>query len=173
MVAISALNADLGRPGAGPADVHTHRGGAGPLTPIDRVARHCAPPVDLVGRLTHRDEHFPARHRRHHPHHPIPHPADAGQGGGDLALPAGHPGRALFEFIGNPIVALLLAVILSMFTFGYFIGKDTKAVGGCWAMPCRRSPPIMLIIGAGGALKQMLIDVKLGAVIAHACNSCH
>ncbi|HYJ36249.1 MAG TPA: hypothetical protein VEV64_08845, partial [Rhizomicrobium sp.] len=86
----------------------------------------------------------------------------------DLVLPAGHPVRALFEFVGNPIVALLLAVILATFTFGFFIGKDTRAVGKLLSDALPPISAIMLIIGAGGALKQMLIDVRLGAVIAHA-----
>ena len=71
-------------------------------------------------------------------------------------------------FIGNPIVALLLAVILSMFTFGFFLGKDAKVVGKLLGDALPPISAIMLIIGAGGALKQMLIDVKLGAVIASA-----
>ena len=66
------------------------------------------------------------------------------------------------------MVALLLAVILSMFTFGFFIGKDTRTVGKLLGDALPPISAIMLIIGAGGALKQMLIDVGLGAVIAHA-----
>jgi len=66
------------------------------------------------------------------------------------------------------LVALLLAVILSMFTFGFFLGKDTRAVGKLLGDALPPISAIMLIIGAGGALKQTLIDVGLGAVIAQA-----
>jgi GntP family gluconate:H+ symporter len=65
-------------------------------------------------------------------------------------------------------VALLLAVILSMFTFGFFLGKDTKMVGKLLSDALPPVSAIILIIGAGGALKQMLIDVGLGTTIAHA-----
>ena len=65
-------------------------------------------------------------------------------------------------------MALLLAVILSMFTFGFFIGKGTSAVGKLLGDALPPVAAIMLIIGAGGALKQMLIDVGLGTTIAHA-----
>jgi GntP family gluconate:H+ symporter len=171
MVAISALNADLG---------HTLALGllmsipiaivAGPLFTLWIAPKaSAAPPVDLVGRLTRKDDQYRA-------------PSIAvtvftilfpillmlGHTAADLLLPVGHPVRLLFAFIGHPIVALLLAVILSMFTFGFFIGKDSKVVGKLLGDALPPISAIMLIIGAGGALKQMLIDVKLGAVIAHA-----
>jgi GntP family gluconate:H+ symporter len=70
-------------------------------------------------------------------------------------------------------VALLLAVILSMFTFGFFIGKDTKVVGKLLGDALPPISAIMLIIGAGGALKQMLIDVGLGTTIADSAQMLH
>jgi len=83
-------------------------------------------------------------------------------------LPGTGLARTFFDFIGNPMIALLLAVVLSMFTFGFFLGKDSRAVGKVVGEALPPISSIMLIIGAGGALKQMLIDVGLGAVIAHA-----
>jgi GntP family gluconate:H+ symporter len=67
----------------------------------------------------------------------------------------------------------LLAVILSTFTFGFFLGKDTRAVGKLLGDALPPISAIMLIIGAGGALKQTLIDVGLGAVIAQASQLVH
>ena len=61
----------------------------------------------------------------------------------------------------------MLAVVLAMFTFGLFIGKDIPAMGRQLAESLPPMASIMLIIGAGGALKQMLIDVGLGTTIAH------
>jgi GntP family gluconate:H+ symporter len=143
---------------------------AGPLFTYWAAPRaSAAPPVDLVARLTRTDDQFRS---------PgigvtiltilFPILLMLGKAAVDLALPVGHPLRTLFEFIGNPAVALLLAVILSMFTFGFFLGKDTKVVGKLLGDALPPISAIMLIIGAGGALKQMLIDVKLGAVIATA-----
>ncbi len=71
----------------------------------------------------------------------------------DLVLPGGHPVRTLFEFIGHPIVALLLAVLLGMWTFGFFLGKDTRLVGKLLGDALPPVASIMLIIGAGGALE--------------------
>ena len=92
---------------------------------------------------------------------------DAGRAAAELVLPGSRRARA-FDFIGNPLVALLLAVILSMFTFGFALGKDTGTVGKLLGDALPPVAAIMLIIGAGGALKQMLIDVGLGTTIAHA-----
>ena len=171
MVAIAALNADLG---------HTLALGllmsipiaivAGPLFTLWIAPKaNAAPPVDLVRQLTRKDDRYRA------PTISVtiftilfPILLMLGHTAADLLLPVGHPVRLLFAFIGHPIVALLLAVILSMFTFGFFIGKDTKVVGKLLGDALPPISAIMLIIGAGGALKQMLIDVKLGAVIANA-----
>jgi GntP family gluconate:H+ symporter len=171
MVAIDAMKADLGVTlilgllMSVPIAVV-----AGPLYTYWIAPRaSSSPPEDLAGRLTHRDEHFRA-------------PGIAvtiltilfpiflmlGKAAADLLLPPPHPARMVFDFIGNPMVALLLAVILSMFSFGFFIGKDTRTVGRLLGEALPPISSIMLIIGAGGALKQMLIDVGLGAVIAHA-----
>ena len=143
---------------------------AGPLFTIWIAPRASAsPPVDLVTRLTRADDRFRA---------PgitatiltilFPILLMLGKAAVDLALPAAHPVRILFEFIGNPMVALLLAVLVSMVTFGFGLGKDSREVGKLLGDALPPVAAIMLIIGAGGALKQMLIDVQLGAVIAHA-----
>jgi GntP family gluconate:H+ symporter len=143
---------------------------AGPLYTYWIAPRASAsPPVELVGRLTHRDNQFRS------PSISVtlltivfPIFLMLGRAAADLLLAASHPVRTAFDFFGNPMVALLLAVILSMFTFGLFIGKDTRTVGRLLGEALPPISSIMLIIGAGGALKQMLIDVGLGAVIAHA-----
>jgi GntP family gluconate:H+ symporter len=133
-----------------------------------------SPPVDLVARLTRTDDQFRS---------PglvstiftilFPILLMLGRAAVDLILPVGHPVYILFEFIGNPAVALLLAVLLSMFTFGYFLGKDTLRVGKLLGDALPPMAAIMLIIGAGGALKQMLIDVGLGTTIAHGAQMLH
>jgi GntP family gluconate:H+ symporter len=148
---------------------------AGPLYTFWIAPRaSAAPPADLVGRLTHRDDKFRS---------PsisatiftilFPILLMLGKALADLVLPAGHPVRVLFEFVGNPIVALLLAVVLSTFTFGFFLGKDTRMVGKLLGDALPPISAIMLIIGAGGALKQTLIDVGLGAIIAQASQLVH
>lgn len=173
MVAIDAVKADLGTTlvlglvMSVPIAIV-----AGPLfTRWIATRASASPPADLVGRLTRHDDQFRS-------------PGIAvtiitilfpillmlGKAAVDLILPAGHPLRTLFEFAGNPMVALLLAVLLGMFTFGFFLGKDTNTVSKLLGEALPPVSAIMLIIGAGGALKQMLIDVGLGATIAHAAQ---
>jgi gluconate:H+ symporter, GntP family len=171
MVAIDAMKADLGETLvlglliSVPIAVV-----AGPIYTLWIASRaSAAPAVELVGRLTHKDEMFRS---------PgigatvltilFPILLMLGKAAADLVLPMGHPARSILNFIGNPMVALLLAVALSAFTFGFFIGKDTRMVGKLLGDALPPVASIMLIIGAGGALKQMLIDVGLGAIIAHA-----
>lgn len=171
MVAIDAIGADMGTTlligilMAFPVAIM-----AGPLFTYWIAPRATAsPPPDLVERLTHRD-------RSYRPPSIgvtvmtilFPILLMMGKAGVDLVLPDGHPMRTLFEFIGHPIVALLLAVLLGMCTFGFFLGKDTRVVGKLLGDALPAVASIMLIIGAGGALKQMLIDVGLGKTIANA-----
>jgi gluconate:H+ symporter, GntP family len=170
MVAIDALKADmggtllLGLVLSVPIAILS-----GPLFTYWVAPRASAsPPVDLVARLTRTDDRFRS---------PgisatiltilFPILLMLGKAAVDLVLPVGHPVRVLFEFIGNPMVALLLAVLLSMFTFGFGLGKDTREVGKLLSDALPPVSAIMLIIGAGGAFKQMLIDVGLGTTIAH------
>lgn len=171
MVAIDAIGADMGTTlligilMAFPVAIM-----AGPLFTYWIAPRASAsPPPDLVERLTHRDNSYRA------PSIGVtvmtilfPILLMMGKAGVDLVLPDGHPVRTLFEFIGHPIVALLLAVLLGMCTFGFFLGKDTRVVGKLLGDALPAVASIMLIIGAGGALKQMLIDVGLGKTIANA-----
>ncbi len=170
MVAIDALKADmggtllLGLVLSVPIAILS-----GPLFTYWIAPRASAsPPVDLVARLTRTDDRFRS---------PgisstiltilFPILLMLGKAAVDLVLPVGHPVRVLFEFIGNPMVALLLAVLLSMVTFGFGLGKDTREVGKLLSDALPPVSAIMLIIGAGGAFKQMLIDVGLGTTIAH------
>ena len=44
--------------------------------------------------------------------------------------------RVVLDFIGEPLVALFLAVLLAMVTFGYAVGFDSKAI----SRPDRRQP---------------------------------
>ncbi len=171
MVAIDAVKADLGRTlliglmMSVPVAIV-----AGPLFTRWIAPRASAnPPVGLVARLTRADDRFAK------PGIAVtiltilfPIALMLGKAAADISLAPAHPLRVMFDFIGNPMVALLLAVIASMFTFGFFLGKDTRTVGRLLGEALPPVSAIMLIIGAGGALKQMLIDVGLGTTIAHA-----
>jgi gluconate:H+ symporter, GntP family len=74
--------------------------------------------------------------------------------------------QQVFDVIGNPFIALLVAVFVAMFTFGRASGMDkdgiTKSVG-------EALPPIagiLLIVAAGGGFKQVLVDTGVGTLLA-------
>ncbi|WP_442853089.1 GntT/GntP/DsdX family permease [Arthrobacter sp. MA-N2] len=74
--------------------------------------------------------------------------------------------RPLLDFIGDPVFALLVAVLLAMVTFGTRVGFSastlTKKIGES-LLPI---VGVMLIVGAGGGFKQVLVDGGTGTAIA-------
>ncbi len=79
-----------------------------------------------------------------------------------LALSAGPPFETFFTFISDPTVALLIAVILTILI------QDVplqKAMDSC-TEGVKSIAMIILIIAAGGAFKQILIDSGVGATVA-------
>ena len=77
-------------------------------------------------------------------------------------------GKQLLDFLGNPPVALLLAVIAGVF----LLGGSAKMTRDDLARTLEASLPpiagILLIVGAGGGFKQVLIDSGIGDVITKA-----
>ncbi len=75
--------------------------------------------------------------------------------------------QQVFDVIGNPFIALLIAVFVAMFTFGRASGMDQDA-----RSPSRSRtslPPIagiLLIVAAGGGFKQVLVDTGIGTLLA-------
>ena len=86
--------------------------------------------------------------------------------GADIGMAATSPAKPLLDFIGDPVFALLAAVLLAMVTFGTSVGFTPAVLGkkiGASLMPV---VGVMLIVGAGGGFKQALVDGGTGAAIA-------
>ncbi|SEO60061.1 GntP family permease [Trujillonella endophytica] len=70
------------------------------------------------------------------------------------------------DVLGNPSVALLIGLIVAMFTLGIAVGfgRDelSSVTGG--ALPAIAG--ILLIVAAGGGFKQLLVDSGIGGLIA-------
>ncbi|MFC7394163.1 gluconate:H+ symporter [Scopulibacillus cellulosilyticus] len=71
------------------------------------------------------------------------------------------------QFIGNPGVALLIAVIIAIFTFGLNRGRKMPDVMKSVTDSVSAIGMILLIIGGGGAFKQVLVDSHVDKYIAH------
>jgi GntP family gluconate:H+ symporter len=85
----------------------------------------------------------------------------------DVILPDGHMLRAWLDLLGHPITALLLALLLALYTFGYARGFNAKSLGKLLDQSLAPTAAIILIIGAGGGFKQMLVASGVGDVIGH------
>lgn len=78
----------------------------------------------------------------------------------------GSPIMPATNFIGNPSVALLISVIIAIFTFGISRGKKMPEIMNSVSESVSGIAMILLIIGAGGAFKQVLIDSHIDQYIS-------
>ena len=78
-----------------------------------------------------------------------------------------------FKFIGDPIVALLIATVYSFFSLGFFRGMSRESIlkftNDCLAP----TATILLVIGAGGAFNRVLLDSGIGDYIAEIATASH
>lgn len=74
---------------------------------------------------------------------------------------------AILRFVGDPIIALLLALLIAMYTLGIAQGKTLEDTGKVFANSAKGVAMMMLIIGGGGALKQVLIDSGISDYIVN------
>jgi GntP family gluconate:H+ symporter len=85
---------------------------------------------------------------------------------GELTLDEGTALRTVSNTLGTPVIALLIGVIVAMFTLGTAVGfgrqKISDTVGG--ALPAIAG--ILLIVAAGGGFKQLLVDSGISGLIA-------
>lgn len=89
---------------------------------------------------------------------------------GELSLPADAPSLKLLKFIGDPGVSMLLALLLGLLLLGNLFSGQFQANMERWmaqgAKALGAAAPILFIIGAGGAFKQVLTDSGIGKDIA-------
>ena len=76
----------------------------------------------------------------------------------------------VFTFTGDPLVALLLSVFAALFFLGTKLGFTTSSLMEDATKSVSSVAMIMLIIAAGGAFKQVLVDSGIGTIIAEKAN---
>src|SRR5690349_17586703 len=86
----------------------------------------------------------------------------------DILLDKKNGVRTVLDALGDPFVALLLAVLLALFTFGYLRGFSRRTVGELVAASLLPIAGITFIIGAGGGFKQTLVAIGIGDAIGKA-----
>jgi GntP family gluconate:H+ symporter len=81
--------------------------------------------------------------------------------------------KIIFDFIGEPLVALTIAVLAAMVTFGYAVGMDGTHISGRIGASVGPVAAVILIVGAGGGFKQSLIGAGVGDSVAKFANHSH
>jgi gluconate:H+ symporter, GntP family len=91
----------------------------------------------------------------------------------DVSVGAGSSLRAALDFVGGPIVALLLALLFSFWSLGYrqHFTRDQilKFANDCLAP----TATILLVIGAGGGFNKVLLESGVGNAIADVALGAH
>jgi GntP family gluconate:H+ symporter len=92
---------------------------------------------------------------------------------GDATLVARSPAGSTVHFIGNPIVALLLALLFSFWSLSrarhFTRAEIMKFCNDCLAP----TATILLVIGAGGGFNQVLVQSGVGRAIADVAIGSH
>jgi GntP family gluconate:H+ symporter len=84
----------------------------------------------------------------------------------DIFADKTNPVRSVLDFLGTPLIALLIAVVVAMFTLGRGAGMDTRGIAGSLEQSLPPVAGILLIVAAGGGFKQTLIDTRIADLIA-------
>ncbi|TDD84504.1 gluconate transporter [Actinomadura darangshiensis] len=84
----------------------------------------------------------------------------------DIVLDEGGRLRTVLDNLGTPLVALLIAVVVAMFTLGLGAGMNRESISTSLTQSL---PPIagpLLIVAAGGGFKQTLVSTGIGELVA-------
>jgi Gnt-I system high-affinity gluconate transporter len=80
-------------------------------------------------------------------------------------LPAENPVRKVLAWIGNPVIAMLLAVLFAIWSLGLARGRKMPDIMNSLAHSVTSITMIMLLIAGAGALKQVLVDAGVSKYI--------
>ncbi len=84
----------------------------------------------------------------------------------DLFIPEPFPGKEIVLFLGNPVIAMLISVLVAIYTLGLARGKNMTEVMLTVAESIKGITMVLLIIAGAGALKQVLVDSGVSDYIA-------
>jgi Gnt-I system high-affinity gluconate transporter len=90
-----------------------------------------------------------------------------------LTVAPGSPALKVADWLGDPIIVMLVAVLNGIYLLGIRRGLKMKAVMKSLDESIKDVAPIILIIGGSGALTQMLMDSKVSDIIANGMMSTH
>ncbi|MBU2907012.1 gluconate:H+ symporter [Arenibacter algicola] len=85
----------------------------------------------------------------------------------DLLLPKDTAILPIVNFIGNPVIAMLIAVLVAIYTLGLARGKEMTEIMASVASSISGITMVLLIIAGAGALKEVLVDSGVSDYIAN------
>ncbi|WP_329051749.1 GntP family permease [Amycolatopsis sp. NBC_01488] len=91
----------------------------------------------------------------------------------DILLAKDSQARKILDFVGDPLIALLAAVLVGMVLLGRPAGLDRARLSTVVGESLGPIAGIMLIVGAGGGFKQTLVDAGVGDVITGLAKDAH
>lgn len=80
------------------------------------------------------------------------------------------PLTVFFTFVGHPFVALIIAVLMALYWLGTKRGTDRSQLSDLSMEALKPAGVIILITGAGGVFKQVLIDSGIGEMMANSMS---
>jgi len=83
-----------------------------------------------------------------------------------LVIAEGSPLKSIVGFVSDPTVLMIISLLIVTWSLGVKQGKNIKQVMAVYENGIKDIAMIILIIGASGALKQVLIDSNASSVIA-------
>jgi GntP family gluconate:H+ symporter len=89
---------------------------------------------------------------------------------GELTLDEGTTLRTVSNILGTPVIALLIGVLVAMFTLGVAVGFGRQKISDITGGSLPAIAGILLIVAAGGGFKQLLVDSGISGLIADAAE---
>jgi gluconate transporter len=90
-----------------------------------------------------------------------------------IGLPEDHQLGSVLQFLGDPVISMLIAVLFASWSLGTRSGKSLREVMDQLSDAVRPIAMILLIIAAGGAFKQVLTDSGTSTYIVELMKGIH
>ena len=89
-----------------------------------------------------------------------------GKAAADILAEEDNPARRVLDVVGEPAVALLIAVLVALFTLGRGSGMDRDRISESVSSALPPIAGIFLIVAAGGGFKGVLVNTGVGTLLA-------
>ncbi len=83
------------------------------------------------------------------------------------------PGRVVFNFLGHPFTALIVTTLSCMYVFGFRLGLNRSELGRMATQSLTPIGTLLVIMGGGGAFKQVIVDSGVGPYAGQALAAFH